>query len=360
MAEISMKSRVTLAEAASLIRASGTEVSFMLQGSMGIGKSSILNSLSVSLPKHLPVYMDATTLDLGDVTGVPHIKAFDGVEVTRFAPNIMLGLHQPKPVLLMIDEFGKAARPVQNTFLRILLERKLGDCALPAGSIVFATTNLATDGVGDAIQPHARNRMSFLTVTSPDSDQWCEWAMNNGVVAEIIAWVQQNPHCLGSYLDPSQKENPYIYKPNGPATAFVTPRSLAKASSIIKHRGIIGLSATTAGVAGCVGESAARDLMAHADLADKLPTWESIVKTPMKAKVPSNSDAASSFITIYGAISRVEKETFSPWLEYCNRLGKEYQAVFASQIVKSQSKRQIAVTNTDFVKWATSNSFLFE
>jgi len=357
---IDLRTTVSLQQAEALILAAGREVTFMLQGPMGIGKSSLLVSMAQKLPEYEVVYMDMTTKDLGDISGVPKVETINGVDVTIFAPNSELRLHSNKPVLLMLDEFGKAMRPVQNTCLRLMLERKMGEYALPEGSIVFGTTNLVGEGLGDAIQPHARNRLSFVTVTSPDADAWCDWAMNNGVQPEVITWVHENPHCLASFADGSQKDNPYIFHPNKPASAFVTPRSLTKASHIIKHRGTLGLDATTAGIAGCVGESAARDLMAFADLADKLPTWEQIIKTPEKAKVPKDGDATSSFITVYSAIGRVEKDTMDAWLKYCQRLPMEFQAVFCTNVVKNTTKRTVAISNREFVSWATKNQFLFD
>lgn len=358
MSNIDMKATVSLKEAANMILTAGKDVSFMLQGGMGIGKSSLLAELAYKLPTHVPVYVDMTTKDLCDLSGVPFVEKINAVNVTRFAPSSELGIHQNKPVIIMLDEFGKAMTAVKNTCLRLLLERKMGEYSLHPDSIVFGTTNLMGEGLGDMIQPHARNRVSFVTVTSPSSEDWCDWAMNHGVEAEVIAWVNQNPQCLASFTDPAQKDNPYIFHPTKPVTAFVTPRSLTKASSIMKHRAVLGHNSTLAGVAGCVGESAARDLMSYAELADKLPTWESIIKNPEKAKLPTDGDAAASFITVYSALARVEKDTFDQWMVYCRRMPAEYQAVFASQIVKS-TKRGLATANREFVKWATSNHFMF-
>lgn len=359
MAQIQLGNSVSLAKAKEMIKTVGTDVTFMLQGGMGIGKSSILWDLAKEMPDYLPIYMDATTMDLGDVSGVPKVRTLNGMEVTTFAPNEMLGMHQTKPVLLMVDEFGKAMRPVQNTFLRILLERALGNNKLPKDSIVFGTTNLVGEGLGDMVQPHARNRMSFVTVRSPDADEWTAWALDNEVAPEVVAWVTQNPQCLASFTDESQKDNPYIYHPNKPVAAFCTPRSLTKASKIIVHRGHLGEDTTIAGVAGCVGESAARDMMAYAALADKLPTWESIVKDPTSARLPENGDAAAGFITVFSALSRVEKPTFDAWMIYCQRMAKEFQGVFCLNVVKS-NKRAIALTNRKFVEWATQNHWMLD
>lgn len=359
MQDVNLKASVSLKEAAALILAAGKDVSFMLQGPMGIGKSSLLKELASKLPGHVPVYVDMTTKDLCDISGVPFVEKLNGTNVTRFAPSSELGIHLDQPVIVMLDEFGKAMTAVKNTCLRFLLERKMGEYSLHPDSIVFGTTNLMGEGLGDMIQPHARNRVSFVTVHSPSSEDWCAWAADNGVEAEIIAWVNQNPQCLASFTDPAQKDNPYIFHPNKPAGAFVTPRSLVKASSIIKHRGHLGVGPTIAGVAGCVGESAARDLMAYADLADKLPTWESIIKDPAKAKLPTGGDAASALITVYSAIVRVEKDTFDAWMAYLSRMPAEYQALFASQIMMS-GKRGVAAANRKFIEYATKAEFMFD
>src|SRR5690606_37103789 len=102
-------------------------------------------------------------------------------------------------------------------------------------SIVFGTTNLASDGVGDALQAHARNRVCFVQISKPSADEWLEWAANNGVAPEVMAWVREYPHCLASYTD-GDDDNPYVFNPKRTKAAFVSPRSLHKASHIVAQR----------------------------------------------------------------------------------------------------------------------------
>ena len=58
---------VSLQEATDLIAAVGDKVSFLVQGQMGIGKSSMLKGLAEKFPTHTPVYLEAQMLDLGDL-----------------------------------------------------------------------------------------------------------------------------------------------------------------------------------------------------------------------------------------------------------------------------------------------------
>jgi len=157
---------LNLDQIAKAIKANGHKRTMLVQGHMGTGKSSLLKNLSADLPNHMPCYFDCTTKDLGDIT-IPDIaKLNDGTGFVTYLTNEELGAHSDKPIILMIDEYGKANPAVKNALLRLMLERKIGSYTLHPESIVFATTNLGNEGVGDLLPPHARNRMTVITSRS--------------------------------------------------------------------------------------------------------------------------------------------------------------------------------------------------
>jgi len=368
---IKFGSSLSLNEFANAIATVGSDVTIIGQGEPGIGKSSMLKAVAKRFPDYEVAYIDCTLLDLGDFA-LPYTELASAggeeIKVTKFAPNARFKFQSGKPVIVMLDEIGKAMKAVKNVLLTLMLEKRIGDMALPEGSIVFGTTNLATDGVGDSLEAHARNRVCFVTVRKPhagfgadgslDADSWGAWAVENDIAPEIIAWVKQFPHALESYTDSAQKDNLYIFNPTRAGqSAFVTPRSLEKASHIAKKRSLLGDSVTISALAGTIGESAARDMQAFFTVVDKLPTWEAICESPATAKVPD--DAVAKCILVFSAITRVDKETLPKWLKYADRLDKELQALFARSVVKSTSKQAMAVSNKEFVKWATDNQWLF-
>jgi hypothetical protein len=63
--------------------------------------------LAAELPKHVPCYFDCTTKDLGDITIPDIMRVEDGSGFVRYLTNEELGAHNDKPIILMIDEFGK-------------------------------------------------------------------------------------------------------------------------------------------------------------------------------------------------------------------------------------------------------------
>jgi hypothetical protein len=351
MASIDFGSTVTLEEAAQLI-VSIPEVRHRIEGEPGIGKSALLNTIAKMLPTHTMVYRDCPNLDLGDIAmPMPNRE----LRITEYFPSAGFGLHLGKPVCIMLDEFSKAMAPVQN-MLHPLLEvnnPRLGDVPLPEGSIVFLTGNLVTDGVGDNTKAHTLNRISSVRVSKPDADQWLSWAIPKGVDPVVCAWVKQFPHALGSYTDPSQRDNPYIYDPKKPQRSYVSPRSLEKASFIIRKRHKITQNALIADLTGTLGEAASRDISAFVDYQDQLPAWADIVANPKSAKLPDSPGACA--VLVYGAVAKVTKETMEPVMQYLKRFETEWQAVFAVSLARS-ANQQIAFHSKTFSEWLRENS----
>jgi hypothetical protein len=348
-----------LAQATSLIASAGKHVTFLAQGEMGIGKSAMLKNLGPMFPNHKLCYVDLTTKDVGDFV-VPKIRTIDGVEVCSFIPNEEFGIHhKEQPVLMMLDELGKAKGGVMNACLRLMYERSLGTYNLHPDSIVFATTNLAMEGIGDVVPPHARNRISTLRVAKPTAEAWMEWAVNSGVDPVIIATVQEYPEMLASFEDYEHaQQNPYIFHPQAQRSAFVTPRSLVTASHIYKGAKDLGTEVLCHTLAGTVGEAAMNNILTMVTLDQQLPSWAEIIADPHKTKVPTG--AAGKCLLVMKAVQRVDAECFEAWMIYQNRMSKEAQGLFARSIMSNKCpKRKLATTVRPFILWATSNHFLF-
>lgn len=200
---------LNLDQIATAIRTGGNKRTILVQGHMGTGKSSLLNMLSDELPSHAACYFDCTTKDLGDIT-IPNLaKMEDGTGYVSYLTNEELGAHLDKPIILMVDEYGKANPAVKNAMLRLMLERKIGSYTLHPDSLVFATTNLGAEGVGDLLPPHARNRITVITMRKPDNMEWIEWGINNEIDHTLLGWCKDNPQLFAGFegvKDP--EENP--------------------------------------------------------------------------------------------------------------------------------------------------------
>jgi energy-coupling factor transporter ATP-binding protein EcfA2 len=350
---------LNLNECVDLISRVGQTVTLLIQGPIGCGKSSMLKLLAAKYPDHIPVYCDITTKDAGDFL-IPQIRTLDGVPVCSFIANEEFGFHFNKPIILLLDELGKAPKAVMNACLRLMLEKKLGTYTLPEGSIVFATTNLASDGVGDSIPAHARNRICTIKMRKPTPAEWRhDFAQNNGVDPVIIATAIEYPEMFGSPEDYERPElNTYIHDVRSPRAALVTPRSLEKASDILKVCKDLPEDVLIHALMGTVGERATLDIMNILRLDLSLPTWASIINDPGNALAPA-SGAALCLVTSKG-LGNVTKETFDAWMTYLNRLPREAQALFARGVMSANCpKRPIATTNKQFSTWCVNQGWMF-
>ena len=350
---------LSLDQIATAIKTGGNKRTILIQGHMGTGKSSLLNALAAELPDHIPCYFDCTTKDLGDIT-IPNIaKMDDGTGYVTYLTNEELGAHNHKPVLIDVDEYGKANPAVKNALLRLLLERKIGSYTLHPDSIIFATTNLGAEGVGDLLPPHARNRMTVITARKPNNIEWIEWGINNGIDHTLLGWAKDNPQLFASFEDVKDpEENPYIYHPRDQRAAFVTPRSLEAASDWLKSREAYDDQTLTSLLMGTIGDRGAMDLMAFVKLADQLPSLESIKQEPNTAKVPDS--AAAVCMVIYRALATIDKDWINAWMDYMQRLDKEAQGMFANGVrAPKYSKQSMVMTNKKFTDWAMANNYMF-
>lgn len=353
---ISFGTTVSLSQAATLIMTNPT-TRFMLRGEPGIGKSSALGFMVRQLAEtHIAAYIDVPNMDLGDIA-LPVVDHEH--KVTRYYPNARFRLHEGKPVIIMLDEFTKGADPIKN-MLHPMLEvanPRLGDVPIPPDSIVFMTGNLGSDGVGDNLKAHTRNRIVEINVRKPNADEWLAWAVNNNIDASVLAWVNQFPHCLASYTeDNGASDNPYIYNPKKVQTAYVSPRSLQIASQVVSTREHNDADSVIAALKGCIGEAAARDLQAFIDYQDQLPTWDSILANPKSAAVPESAGACA--VVVFGAIAKIDGQTISPFMEYLGRFEPEWQACFAINVAKNPSKQSIAFSSKTFADWVQKNEDL--
>jgi hypothetical protein len=355
----------SLDECVESIMATGDKITTLVQGHMGTGKSSILKMLAQKLPSHVPCYFDCTTKDLGDLM-LPKILRDDSEDdFVRFVPNEEMGLHHGKPIILMIDEFGKANPMVKNGMMRVMLERTMGSKKLPEGSIVFATTNLGSEGVGDLLMPHHRNRITTIRMKKPTATDWIEgFAFNAGIHPSMILWVKENGEQLFQSFEDVEKPddevggNPYIYHPQAQRPSFVTPRSLELASHWLWAKDKISDNSLKSNLIGTIGDRAGSDLGAYIKLVDELPRVEDIKTDPLNAKVPTTSSAV--VMVVYRALATMNKEWIDPWMDYLNRLDMEAQSLFAMQVRNPKYQKQgLIMTNKKFTAWCMANNFMF-
>lgn len=352
-----MNLRLSINQIFKLISTNGADKTYIIEGPMGSGKSSITKLFDTT--KYHVVTVDCTQLDVGDIQ-IPSVDRERGV--VEYVPNVLFFGDGSKPVAVNLDEIGKAPRTVQNALLPILLEHRVGMRRLPAGSVVFGTTNLGVEGVGDLFQAHACNRVSFIEMRNPTAEELIEWGMQNGMHEAVLAWIkEEEKRLLGDFREFDRPDDfPYGFHPKEKRRSIVTSRSLYLASLELREERRAAINdpdITLAAIAGNIGARAALDLMAFVQLADKLTAWNMIVAKPNTASIPSDN-AAAMMMTVWRAVMRTTAETLDPVMTYIQRLPKEMQCVFATQLLRS--RKPWAVTNMNFTNWVRDNHWVMK
>jgi dynein-related subfamily AAA family protein len=182
---------VTLGQAKSLLRAMAHDQSLLLLSPPGLGKSEAVAQAAADAG--LPCRsLLGTQIAPEDVSGIPRIVG----ERSVFCPPRVLLPESPEPFCLFLDELPACAPDVQKSFYSLLLERRLGEHALPKGTWVVAAGNRVEDralvrGMSSALV----NRVVILNIRS-DLKEWLGWAATHGVRSEILAFMVFMPAAL--------------------------------------------------------------------------------------------------------------------------------------------------------------------
>jgi hypothetical protein len=375
MAQVQFVNTVSINELRNIIPLIGGELTPIIQSEPGCGKTSLLTMIatdngdswrspadgtSIEGDKYDYIYVDCPVKDMSDIGMTIPNHANRQLE---YYVSELFNLSDPKPKIILLDEFMKSPKLLQVIFTRLMLERMVGDKALPkkdgVPSIVFGTSNNASDGVGDNMLAHAGNRVCIMRMAKPNVNEWLQWASENGISRVIRAGVAMFPRCLASYIDGDQKDNPYIFKPSMSSLSFVSPRSLAKADVIVRNRDKMTENSLKVALAGTVGASFAGDLSAFLSLEKSLADVKDIVKDPEGIEVPK--DISAQLMIMFQAVDVLEtQDQLTKFMGFVDRIpSNEVQAVFFTMMMRNQKSIRLARNNQKISEWAKNNHDMF-
>ena len=331
----------------------------LVQGHMGIGKSTLLEMLGKKTG-YPTFYVDCTTLDIGDIM-IPKINHLEGVDFVSYAINEAFGLHKNEPIVVMLDEIGKSNPSVKKGLTRFKLERQIGNYKLHPKSLLFGTTNLSTEGVGDMFEAHQCDRLNMIEMRKPTSEEWLSYAINEDADFNILGFAKEFPQIFDDFRDvKNPDDNPYIYHPQAVGREkFVTPRGLMKASHLLKARDKMTDNSLMSNLIGTLGQRASMDLMSFVKLAEKMPKREDILKDPSTAKIPESASAIC--MVVFSALASMDREYINPWMDYLNRFeDKDAKALLANGFRDGKyNKQSLVMTNKKFTEWSRDNNHMF-
>ena len=357
MSKINLVETVSIQELRKLIPIIGKSLTPVIVSEPGVGKTSLLKMMEEDLgDKYDYIYVDCPVKDMSDIGMViPNHET----RTLEYYVASLFKIDSKKPKVICLDELMKAPKLLQVIFTRMMLERMVGDVPLPEGSIIFATSNNSSDGVGDSMLAHAGNRVCIMKMAKPTVKEWLLWATENLVHRSVRSFVSSTPSCMNSYLTGDQDDNTYIFNPKKPQMSFVSPRSLAKCSVIVQNKDALGENATMVALAGTIGLSAAKQMSAFLSLESQLPDFKDIIKAPDSIDVPK--DMASLLMVMFQAVDVVDtQDELGKFMKFVKRVASdEVQAIFFTMVMRAKRTVRIARNNEEIKSWAVANHELF-
>jgi hypothetical protein len=351
MAQVNFKLMVDLNEAKQIIKSVGDQITPIIVSEPGVGKTSILKALEDEMGDEYDyIYVDCPVKDMMDIAAsIPNHET----KSLEYYVSSLFKMGSGKKKCILLDEVWKSPKMMQIIYTRLMLERYVGDEALRQGSIVFGTSNNASDGVGDTALGHVLNRVMVLHLCKSTADQWNEWATKNNIARPIRAWAAMNTKAFKSYLDPDQQDNPYIFKPSSTGKSFVSPRSLAKCSPIVENRAKYSENAMMAALAGTAGEAFAKSIAAFIAVESNLIYTKDVIKQAKTIPVPDNISVL--VMMMFEAVDTLDtQDNLNKYMDFVNRIpSSEIQTIFFTMIMRNKPK--LGRYNQQINDWAAAN-----
>lgn len=302
----------------------------MIEGGPGLGKTQLAKQ--VAIEQNMAFYhFHAPTMQPEDFAiPAPNAdrSAIDFLINSRFPIE---GSNHPDEGIILIDEAPQGDNSIQKTIANLVQEREVYGRKLKAGWTIFMTGNRVSDRAGaNRVLSHLRNRVTTLEF-EPSLDDWCNWALDNGIRPELISFIRFKPGMLNDF-DPQRDINP-------------TPRAWAEGVSPIIDN--VPAEAEFEVIKGAVGEGAAAEFVGFLKIARKLPNIDALLMQPDKADVPTEPSVRYA---IAGAIAhRATEDNFERVMTYARRLPAEFTVL----TVLDSIRKCPGIQNTRaFTDWA--------
>jgi len=311
-----------------------------LKGSPGLAKSAIMQQVAKEMNlKFIDVRL--SQMDPVDLNGYP----FESNKRAVFLPGQLFPLEEMDEVpegkdgwLIALDELTSASKAVQAAAYKLILDRMVGNHDIHYKAHIIAAGNKETDNAIVIPQSSAlRTRMVHIHI-KPSYEDWVAWAEGNEINHKVISYIHHRPGKI--YDSQALEANEETYS---------NPRTLEFSSNYITE---CGKDIVKEGVFGIVGLSTGKELWAFLSVKNLLPDFNSIIKTPKKAKIPEKKDACHLLLgTIVDYIANEGTDDISNIILYVKRMPYEFHPLFLKRLQQNPKTFQSVNNNLDYRKW---------
>ena len=237
------------------------QISFMLWGATGVGKSETVRQLAKELGAELRDIRLCQKMPT-DIGGLPALD-HETKQTVFYPPAFLAPAIEKKPVVLFFDEISLAPDDTKGAVLGILEERRQGEIKIPDDWIIVAAGNRPEDMANARGLGAAANRRLLHIVIEPQLEATIQHFIKIGIIPEVLAFLKVFPqHLSGEESARTQKHELYP-----------RPASWKKVSDVYDVLRKADKNLRQIAVAGIIGDSVAAEFML---LAEEIKNMKSV------------------------------------------------------------------------------------
>jgi len=309
-----------------------SKIPVFIWGAPGIGKSSIVKQVAKERGLEF-IDLRLSLMDPTDLKGIPFFDK-DNHEAVWAKPNFLPKDPHSKGILFL-DEINTAPPSVQASAYQLVLDRKVGDYALPSGwSIVAAGNNESDRGVVYRMPPPLANRFVHLDM-EVDFEDWKAWAYRHDIDSAVIGFL---------HFD---KEKIFLFDSAKNEKSFPTPRSWEYVDKVLKSGVAKELLYET--IAGAVGKESATAFLSFKAVMHELPDIEKVLGGEV---CEFSTDNQLLFALVSGIVSNIYHDTQTIKIDNALKLSLNLPPEFAVMLVKDMQQNGISVEgSSEWENW---------
>lgn len=291
------------------------QVSFMLWGATGVGKSECVRQLAAELNAELRDIRLCQKMptDIGGLPALDHATK----QTIFYPPAFLAPSNDKKPVILFFDEISLAPDDTKGAVLGVLEERRQGEIKIPDDWIIVAAGNRPEDMANARGLGAAANRRLLHIVIEPQLDATINYFIKIGVIPEVLAFLKVFPqHLSGEESARTQKHELYP-----------RPASWKKVSDVYEVLRKADENLRQIAIAGIIGDAVAAEFMILAEEIKNMKSVDELLeiqrKTPDKIGNYLPTTLNGIYALSFAIATRATEEIAEELLELINRFDEQ-------------------------------------
>lgn len=297
------------------------QISFMLWGATGVGKSESVRQLASELNAELRDIRLCQKMPT-DIGGLPALD-HETRQTVFYPPAFLAPSVDKKPIILFFDEISLAPDDTKGAVLGILEERRQGEIEIPDDWIIVAAGNRPEDMANARSLGAAANRRMLHIVIEPQFEATVQHFIKIGVIPEVLAFLKVFPqHLSGEDAARTQKHELYP-----------RPASWKKVSDVYKVLRRADKNLHQIAVAGIIGDAVAAEFMMLAEEIKNMKSVDELLEIQRKSPDKIGQHLPATLNGIYALsfaiVTRATAEIVEELLELINRFDEQTGEQFA-------------------------------